>query len=54
MKKYIKKQTIKLVQDFININNINITLDEIQKMIFETMNYKSIFNYGWCYVKMLD
>lgn len=43
MKTYTKQQTIKLVQEFIDKYSINITLEEIQKMIYETMDHKPIF-----------
>jgi len=42
MKDYTKKQTIKLVQEFIVTNNMDITLDEIQKIIYESKEHNEL------------
>ncbi len=42
MKNFTKKQTIKLVQDFIDTNNMDITLDEIQKIIYESKEHNEL------------
>jgi hypothetical protein len=42
MKDYTKKQTIKLVQEFIDTNNMDITLEEIQKIIYESKEHNEL------------
>ncbi len=42
MADYTKEETIKLTQDFIDKNNIDITLKEIQDIIYESDSHKPL------------
>lgn len=43
MKSYTKEQTIQSVQDFIKSNNLPITLEEIQKIIYDATSHNALF-----------